>query len=362
MSFNAISSTQCNSNENLWEELKISQNNDVWDILDTWIILSSESEIKDYISIVSKNQSPINIVSVNKLLSTFKEFNKWWESTAIVIQRNKKWFSIAIDKENNPRLHAIIDQEWKWGEHNGNDIVISNRPFINFPSINSTWNKKEQSTLLLTNDCKTELGNFNFDITYNNPILSPEEIANKVISGELNWINDVKEDNVEQIEAVEKVEVVVQEEVSLKKEHPVLKNDTIWDILQTKQFGFTETQTNLLLKKLAWDEAFLSTLKSKDINKIYPGEKIVFPEEVLNSIPLDTEVKEVNEDISAYVVVKNDTPGKIIFDNYSGANWGNIKEIMKLLNISSIIKPGQKIKLLDSITLANGKEITKKTD
>jgi hypothetical protein len=86
--------------------------------------------------------------------------------------------------------------------------------------------------------------------------------------------------------------------------HTVVKNDTIWDILQTEQFGLTEKQTNIAIEKLKSNSEFLSQLKSKDIKKIYPGETIKFSQELLNNLIVEKSITESVDEKWSYKVEK----------------------------------------------------------
>lgn len=235
----------------------------------------------------------------------------------------------------SPSLHWRMNSSfyhedaYLWSMHNGvdtsewsdtqwvSDEIVNNQWMNQWIVANSTWGENEEDELLGNTD---------------------------------DLVEDSDEQNLKEEEAI------------TEKSHIVIQGDRIWKILQNEEFGYTERQTNLLIEELKKNATFLSTLKSKDVDKIYPGETITFPAEILNSVHLSDDNEEVILDENLYEVQNGDTPGKIIFDNYQGANWGNIKEIMKALEIWNVIKSGQKIDLKETIILEDGKTISKKTE
>jgi hypothetical protein len=186
-------------------------------------------------------------------------------------------------------------------------------------------------------------------------------VSNELWANNENLVDNLDEDDLIEDADNQDLENLEDEETIAERKYTVQKGETIWDILQNDEFGYTETQANALIKKLRNQQEFLSTLKSKDIDTIYPWETISFPQDILDSVAQEESVwKEENK--LMYTIKDFDTPGKVIFNNYSWANWGNIKEIMELLNMWDVIKVGHKIELKESVTLKNGTVITKKAE
>lgn len=139
--------------------------------------------------------------------------------------------------------------------------------------------------------------------------------------------------------------------------HDIAKWETIWDILQSDKFNFSEQQANTAIKKLRNNTDILSQLKSNDIDTIYPGETIEFSQKLLTVLKTQESIPESTENTWSHTVKKGDTPSKILFE-YEWVNWENVANIAAELNMT-VIKLGETITLEKTITLNDGTKIKK---
>ena len=332
---------ECNDNVNdLSQNVRLTEKQAfLHNMLQQGIEIASEEEFRQVAELLQK-ESVFDLSNVD-----YKTMVKDQVSISLQMNQQKSWLSVFPLKSMfnaNPQwpFHQgwVIENWWEFQQDLSRNISYMRSEDNKFQEILSKYESYQSS---VKEQCQNELWTLRNDFeSFVFPVMNTDDIK-------ITYTSPLDADN--------------KDIDNIDTSYTVKQGDTIWWILQSEQYGFTESQANTLLKVLEKDSDFVNSLKSGNIHKIYPGEKIVFPKNLWEMIHQSNQHEEEKVSENVYEVQNGDTPGKIIFDNYSWVDWKNMKEVMSGLWIWDIIKVGQKITLKDSIELHDGPQITKKT-
>lgn len=323
----------------------------LWVKLENWIHIQDENEF-DTVSNLLQEAWVFDISQAISLREGLDKnlMEKWLEWVFSLIWAGNNW--IILQKNNNSvnvynawrnqrdlnTLIGVIDN----GQIKEKNIDYSKEAIIFDSNIATVPNLIREVNLLeekfekcdlniqqtqidvavLENEVNENISNVNFDITYDNPIQNPDEIAKWVIwsQTDIEWVDDqewLTDDSLsnESRSELKKANNPLEEDKKITKNaYIVARWDSIWSIIKSKNSG---KDTQVILKYITNNPEAIWLPKLFNISKIKIGQELSIPSNLLE-LAQEKNVKSIeeNEKNNEYTVQYWDTLYSIFKTRY----------------------------------------------